>query len=237
MSRPLERGALLCGVLVLLLSLQFGAALAGGPVALPLALLFSAGATWLWLWLEVPLGGVWVPPLVCALLCGVTAGVSYLAFRPDFAGLFTFVPAAAGSALTLYAVRRSQARCGLCNHRLPSGSLVFTCPRCSLHVCEERCWSFEHRRCQLCLEQRVHLLPTDERWWMSVAGPRSRHDRCQMCRGAADQVDLRLCPKCRRAQCRDCWDHNNGECARCGTALPDLPASLRETVASVAAQR
>lgn len=237
MNRALERGALLGGVLILLLSLQFGAALAGGWVALPAALLLSAGAVWLWLHFHLPTGGDWVPPLACALLCGLSAAVVSLALRPDFAGLFTFVPAALGGSLAVYVVRRSQARCGLCNHRLPSGSLVFACPRCSLQVCEERCWNFEHRRCQLCLEQRVHLLSTDERWWTRVAGPRSNYDRCQMCRGAADQVDLRLCPKCRRAQCRDCWDQNNGECARCGTPLPDLPASLHQTVASTVAQR
>lgn len=237
MNRSLERGALLGGVLILLLSLQFGAALAGGWVALPAALLLSAGAVWLWLHFQLPTGGDWAPPLVCALLCGLAAAVVSLALHPDFPGLFTFVPAALGGGLAVYAVRRSQARCGLCNHRLPSGSLVFTCPRCSLQVCEERCWNFDHRRCQLCLEQRVHLLPTDERWWTRVAGPRNHHDRCQMCRGAADQVDLRLCPKCRRAQCRDCWDQNNGDCARCGTALPDLPASLHQTVASTVAQR
>ena len=237
MNRSLERAALLTGVLVLLLSLQFGAALAGGPVALCAALLLAAGTTWLWLHFDLPMGGDWVPPVICALLCALAAAVANLAFRPDFAGLFSFVPAATGSAATVFFLRRSQARCGLCNRRLPAGSLVFACPRCGMHVCDETCWSFEHRRCQLCLEQRVPLLPVEESWWMRATGPRSRYDRCQICRGAADAVDLRACPKCRRTQCRDCWDFNNGECQRCGTALPDLPASLGNTVASAVANR
>lgn len=237
MNRSLERGALLAGVLILLLSFQFGAALAGGAVALAAALLLAAGATWLWLHFDLPVGGDWVPPLVCALLCGLAAAVADLAFRPDFPGLFSFLPAALASGLTIFLLRRSEARCGLCNRHLSAGSLVFACPRCSMHVCDETCWSFENRRCQLCLEQRVPLLPVEESWWMRVTGPRSMHDRCQMCKGSADQVDLRMCPKCRRAQCRECWDFNNGECQRCGTALADLPASLHNTVASTVAQR
>lgn len=237
MNRSLERAALLGGVLTFLISIQFGAALVGGAFALPAALLLSAGATWLWLHFELPVGGNWVPPVVCAALCGLTAAVVDLAFRSDFAGLFTFLPAAVGSGVTMFLMRRSEARCGLCNRHLSAGALVFACPRCSMHVCDETCWSFEHRSCQLCLEQRVPLLPVEESWWMRVTGPRSRHDRCQMCRGAADQVDLRMCPKCRRAQCRDCWDFNNGECQRCGTALPDLPASLHNTVVSAVAHR
>ena len=236
MNRSLERGALLAGVLILLASLQFGAALGGGGIALAAALLLCAGTTWLWLHFELPVGGDWVPPLVCAALCGLTAAFANLAFRPDFPGLFSAVPGALGSSITVLILRRSEARCGLCNSHLTAGALVFACPRCSLHVCEKTCWSFEHRRCQLCLEQRVPLLPMEESWWMRVSGPRSRHDRCQMCRGAADQVDLRICPHCRRAQCRECWDFNNGECQRCGTALPDLPASLHHTVASTVPQ-
>jgi hypothetical protein len=77
----------------------------------------------------------------------------------------------------------------------------------------------------------VPVLPTGDKWWTKVAGPRSGHGRCQICLGSAEQMDLRICPHCRRPQCRDCWDFSNGECQRCGTALPDLPASLTMTVA------
>ncbi len=230
MNRSLERVAMLAGVLILFASLQFGAALGGGAVSLPAALLLAAGATWLWLHFDLPQAGAWVPPLTCGLLAAMTSAVAALAFRPDFAGLFSFFTAALGSGLCVYVQRRSSARCGLCNRRLSPGDLQFACPRCGMHVCDETCWSFEHRRCQLCLEQRVHLLPTEEQWWMRVTGPRAKHDRCLVCRGAADQVDLRACPHCRRAQCRDCWDFSNGECQRCGSALPDLPASLANTV-------
>ena len=232
MNRSLERAGLLFGVLILLASLQFGAALAGAAAALVAALLLSAGATWLWVHFELPSGAIWVPPVVCAVLCETVAALLDVTLHPTFFGLFAFLPAALGSGLTLFLLRRSEARCGLCNRSLSASALVFACPRCSMHVCDETCWSFEHGRCQLCLDQRVPLLPMEESWWMRVAGPRSRHDRCQVCRGAADQVDLRLCPHCRRAQCRDCWDFTNGECQRCRTALPDLPASLQHTVAS-----
>ena len=232
MSRSLERAALLLGVLVLFASLQFCAGLGGPAVAFFAAALLSAAATWLWLHFDLPRGGVWVPTVVCAALALLLAALLEDTLRPNFFGWFTFLPAAVGSGLTVYLLRRSEARCNLCNRSLSASALVFTCPRCSMHVCDETCWSFEHARCQLCLEQRVHLLPTEESWWMRVAGPRSRHDRCQVCRGAADQVDLRLCPNCRRAQCRECWDFTNGECQRCRTALPELPASLSQTVAS-----
>ena len=77
------------------------------------------------------------------------------------------------------------------------------------------------------------VLPIETGWWTRVAGPRMTQGRCQVCQVAADQADLRACPRCRRPQCRDCWDFRNGECARCDAALTDLPASLGEIVAGV----
>lgn len=226
MNRALERYATLAGVLVLLCSAQFGACLAGGGVALPVALLLSAAVTWLWMHFDLPSGRVWLPPLACVCAVMLCATLAEMAFRNDFAEWFSFVPAAIGSSLTIYILLRSRARCALCNRRLATQSLIFQCPRCHMHVCDEFCWSFEHGRCTLCLEQRVPFLPTLEQWWTRVAGPRSIHGRCQICLGSAEKLDLRICPNCRRPQCRDCWDFNNGECQRCGTSLPDLPASL-----------
>jgi hypothetical protein len=48
-----------------------------------------------------------------------------------------------------------------------------------------------------------------------------------------EQADLRHCGRCRRLQCRDCWDNLNGECARCGWTIPELPESLQWIASSV----
>lgn len=226
MNRALERYAILTGVIVLLCSVQFGACLAGGSVVLPVTLLLSAAVTWLWLHFDLPSGRAWLPPLVCVSAVMLSVALAELTFRNDFVEWFSFAPAIIGSGLTIYLLRRSKARCSLCNRHLATQSLIFRCPRCHMQVCDEFCWSFEHRRCTLCLEQRVPLLPTNEQWWTRVAGPRSIHGRCQICLGSAEKLDLRICPNCRRLQCRDCWDFNNGDCQRCGTSLSDLPASL-----------
>lgn len=230
MNRSLERFALLAGVIILLCSAQFGACLAGGPVALPVALLLSVGVTLLWAHFDLSSDRPWLPPLVCAGAVLLSVLLAEFSFRSDFAEWFSFLFAAAGSGLTMFVLLRSRVRCALCNRRLATQALSFKCPRCHMQVCDEACWSFEHRRCTLCLEQRVPVLPTGEKWWTRVAGPRSTYGRCQICLGSAEQVDLRICPHCRRPQCRECWDFNNGECQRCGTALPDLPASLTMTV-------
>ena len=222
---------MLAGIFVLLVSVQFGACLAGGVLALPAALVLSVAATWLWQHFELPTGGVWVPPLVCGVAVLLSVLLVELTFRRDFAEWFACLFAALGSGVTLAIMKRASAHCGLCNRNLMLQDVVFRCPRCAMTVCDETCWDFEHRRCKLCLQQRVPALPIDDGWWMRVSGPRTMHDHCQLCHSKADQVDLRNCPKCRRAQCRDCWDFNNAECSRCGAALPDLPASLTMTVA------
>ncbi len=231
MSNRLDRIAMLAGIFVLLASAQFGASLAGAAAALPAALVLSAVATWLWMHFKLPTGSVWVPPVVCAAAVLLSVALVELAFRRDFGEWFAFLLAALGSGMTLAVMKRTSAHCGLCNRNLALQDVVFRCPRCTMTVCDETCWDFEHRRCKLCLQQRVPIMPMQESWWMRVTGPRFHHDRCQLCHGAADQVDLRSCPHCRRAQCRDCWDFNNGECSRCGAALPELPASLTMTVA------
>ena len=231
MNRSLERYAILTGVIVLLCSVQFGACLAGGVVALPVALLLSAAVTWLWMHFELPSGHAWLPPLVCVCAVMLCVTLAELVFRNDFVEWFSFLPAGIGSGLTIYLLLLSRVRCALCNRRISMRSLTFQCPRCQMDICDEFCWSFEHRRCTLCLEQRVPILSTYEQWWTRVAGPRYVHGRCQICLGSAEKLDLRICPTCRRPQCRDCWDFNNGDCQRCGASLPDLPESLTMTVA------
>jgi len=231
MNRSLERLALLVAIIVLLGSIQFAACLGGGVIALPAAFLISAAATFLWINFGLPSGRAWLPPLLCVSTVMLSVVLVELTFRNDFAEWFCLVPSAIGSSLIIFLQVRSRARCTLCNRRLASKALSFQCPRCRMQVCDETCWSFEHRRCTLCLEQRVPVLPSQEQWWMRVAGPRSTHGRCQICLGSAEKLDLHICPHCRRPQCRDCWDFNNGDCQRCGTSLPDLPASLSMAVA------
>ncbi len=230
MNSRLERNAMLAGIFILLLSAQFGACLAGGPAALAAALVLSVAATWLWQHFQLPAGGAWVQPLTCAAAVLSSAALVEVTLRANFPSWFSPLMAALGSGATVAVLRRTEARCGLCNRSLSMHDVVFTCPRCTQHVCEEVCWQHQFRRCRLCLEQRVSVLPVDEGWWMRAAGPRTKHDRCSVCRGAPQQVDLRNCPKCRRPQCRDCWDFHNGECQRCHAALPHLPASLTMVV-------
>lgn len=231
MNRSLERYAILTGIIIFLCSVQFGACLAGGAIALPIALLISAVAVWLWMYFDLPSGRMWLPPLICMCAVMLCVILSEFAFRKDFAEWFSFVPAGIGSGVTLYLLLLSKVRCSLCNRRLSTQSLTFQCPRCHMRICDEFCWNFEHRRCTLCLEQRVPILSTHEHWWTRVAGPRYFRGRCQICLGSAEKLDLRICPNCRRPQCRDCWDFNNGNCQRCGTSLPDLPSSLTMMVA------
>lgn len=230
MNRALERYAILFGVIIFLCSVQFGACLAGTGVALSVALIMSAVAMWLWMYFDLPSSRIWLPPLICVCAVMLSVTLAELFFHNDFAEWFSFVPAGLGSGLTAYFLLLSKARCALCNRRLSMQTVTFQCPRCHMRVCDEFCWSFESRRCTLCLEQRVPILPTHEQWWTRVAGPRSPHGRCQICLGSAEKLDLRICPNCRRPQCRDCWDFNNGDCQRCGTSLPDLPESLTMTV-------
>jgi hypothetical protein len=132
---------------------------------------------------------------------------------------------ASSAVVALQTIRRK--RCALCNRRLSLSAITFHCPRCALEVCEESCWSFEHRRCQLCVEHRVPLLSAQKQWWDRALGPAALQGRCQVCMASFEQAELRSCGRCRRPQCRDCWDNLNGECARCSWTVPDLPESLK----------
>lgn len=233
MKHRLEHGAALAGVLILVASLLFGACLLGPVAALFAGVLLGAGGSALWLYLDLPSRRVWLPPLVLTIVALVTVVLIEFTLRRDFGTWFCVPLAALSSSACLAILLRSRARCALCGRRLGTQAVVFECPRCSQQVCDETCWNFEHRRCHQCLEQRVPILPVGDNWWMSRTGPRSRNGRCQICLGSAEQVDLRACPNCRRMQCRDCWDFSNGECERCRTPLPELPASLTMSVARI----
>ena len=233
MKSSFERFALLAGLLVLVASIQFVCGIGGAAVALPAALLLGIGATLLWFQFDLPAARPWLVPLLLAGVVLLSTAVLEIGFRQNFAQWFAFLAAGMGSGVMVAVLLRNRTRCNLCNRRLASQALVFRCPRCTQQVCEETCWNFEHRRCALCLEQRVPVLPIETSWWSRVAGPRATQGRCQVCLTAADAADLRACPRCRRPQCRNCWDFRNGECARCDTPLPDLPASLGAIVASL----
>lgn len=238
MKSSIERSALVAGLLVLVGSLQFVCGIGGAAAGLPAALVLGVGATLLWYQFDLPAARPWLPPVLLAGVVGLASAVLEVGLRPDFALWFAFLVAGGASAATAVLLVRSRKRCNLCDRRLSTQAMVFCCPRCTQQVCEESCWNFEHRRCALCLEQRVPVLPIESAWWTRVAGPRATQGRCQVCLAAAglppDGADLRPCPRCRRPQCRECWDFRNGECARCNTALPDLPASLGSIVAGVA---
>ena len=233
MNGRLERGMLLVGVLLLAASLQFVACLPGPVFALLAAPLLGMGTMWLWLRFDLPHRPLWLSPVALTTPVLLAVTTVELTLRHDFASWFAPLLTAVAAAGTLALAQSSRARCNLCGRKLGTQGVVFQCPRCSMEVCDETCWSFEHRRCHLCLEQRVPVLPVQDSWWARVAGPRSTHGRCQICLGAAESLDLRACPHCRRAQCRNCWDFNNGECARCSASLPDLPEALTMAVAKV----
>ena len=115
-------------------------------------------------------------------------------------------------------------RCGLCERRV-SGPR-FDCPRCGLLVGEQCCWVHERLRCRLCEQNEVPVFPADGRWWDRNFGPRLDRGRCQITMEDAQTADLRGCPRCGRPQSRMAWDLHNGECARCGWVVEDLPERL-----------
>jgi len=212
-------------------SVHFGMGLAGNVAALLGAVLLGSAGTLLWVHFDLPHRHSWLPPLVLAVTILVSTLVLELGFRYSFWQLLSPLLAGGASTLTIALRIRDRQRCNLCNRRLKLQSVTFRCPRCSMLVCDENCWNFEHRRCEMCLENRVPVLPVQDSWWSRVTGPRSMNGRCQICLASGDQGDLRPCVTCRRLQCRVCWDFNNGECARCGATLPELPSSLRTMVA------
>lgn len=205
---------------------EFFAALGGVWIALGVAMLLPWVAFGLVRFFEVETGGQWTLGAV-VVATGLGIGLATLAqTSPD--PLMWAAPVIAGleTGLVLWWRNRSSVRCGLCNTRL-AGEVSFVCPRCSLVVCEQRCWDFEKLRCRLCVQNRVPVFPPDSRWWNRNFGAATPHGRCQLCQSTAEQAELRNCPNCGRPQCRDCWDDSNGTCSRCGWRVQALPESLK----------
>jgi hypothetical protein len=134
---------------------------------------------------------IWIAPLLAALPTGMTALLTAMRGR----------------------------RCQLC--RAPLRRLLsFCCPRCHLVACEN-CWQFERDRCSLCEANQVSLFPIDISWWQQRFGAQVHGGRCTLCLRTADgRVAHWACVGCGHAQCRPCWDDNNGQCSRCGWTLP-----------------
>lgn len=204
--------------------LQFFAAEAGLWIGLALALSLPALMLGAARYFESE-PRLWAPML--ASILGVAPAFAAAPHDP----LLWTCPAAAlalTASLTWWRTRDSR-RCALCNGRI-AGKVAFTCPRCGLMVCEARCWDFDRLRCRLCVQNRVPAFPADGRWWDRNFGAATQHGRCQMCQAGADETELRNCPKCGRAQCRECWDDANGACSRCRWVLPALPEALKQFV-------
>jgi hypothetical protein len=237
MSGKLERSASVVGLLVLIASLHLAISLAGDIASLLGSAVLAVVGTLLWLHFELPHRRSWAVSLL--LSSAILASAVVLAFGSgnDFWRWLALPVAFTSSFITLLLLIRDRARCNLCNQRLKLQAVTFRCPRCTMLVCDERCWNFEHRRCAMCLENRVPVLPIQDSWWNRIAGSRSPNGRCQVCLASSEQADLRPCGKCRRLQCRDCWDFRNGECARCDATLAELPVSLREMVAETEGER
>ncbi len=172
---------------------------------------------------DLPLWATATFPALGTLL-GAAVAVSGL---KTTAGLLLAPLLTAGGSLAWTGARRiNSKRCSLCSARLGS-TLAFQCPRCGLLACEARCWTAEFVRCRLCVQNEVPVFTPDARWWDRQLGARFEHGVCQYCHAAASERDLRACRRCGRPQCRDCWDHLNGQCTRCQWIIPDLPKALR----------
>ncbi len=232
MSTQLERNALFAGLFILCLSVLFGAGLLGDGAALTMAVMLGVGGTLLWSHFAMLLRPLWALPVLLGLLAAFASLLVNAGIHPAPLQWFSAPLTLLASAATVFVQNLNGKRCGLCNRRIGRAEVTFTCPRCALVVCDDSCWSYEFRRCAMCLENRVPALPMQRSWWDRLLGPQSAQGRCQICMASAESADLRACGKCRRAQCRDCWDYNNGECSRCGWVIPDLPATLRMVVAN-----
>jgi hypothetical protein len=220
-------GVFAAGAFVMAL-VQFFAAMGGPGVAVAagfLLPLISLGVTKVF---EVELENPWlaVAPPVAASVAGILLwGLS----RASLDRLYWAAPmlAAALAAAVVWWRNRDARRCALCNGGL-SSTIAFTCPRCSLLVCESNCWDFEKLRCRLCVQNAVPLFPPSKQWWDQNIGLTTQQGRCQRCQAGPEEAELRTCPKCGRPQCLECWDDGNGVCTRCGWRTEALPAALKQ---------
>ncbi|WP_446743870.1 hypothetical protein [Silvibacterium acidisoli] len=155
--------------------------------------------------------------VACCRIVGQT-NMGYLMWlAPLLAMLPTGIPAVVWLA-------RGQ-RCGLCKRALRN-VLAFSCPRCSMHICEY-CWEFGRERCRLCEENHIALLPAESAWWIDRFGERRAAGDCSLCRTSAGATHTPQwgCGGCGHNQCVSCWDDCNGVCSRCGWVIPDVEDS------------
>lgn len=196
------------------------AAIAGGVTAgllLP-ALTRFFEVEWQSPWIAVALAlGASAVGVLIAVLAQTGEQIVYLAFAP---------PAALIAATAVELLKGGGRRCGLCDKRVRGVELA--CPRCGLSVGEECCWVHERLRCRLCEQNEVPAFPVDKRWWDRSFGPRIERGHCQVTLEKAEDVDLRACRRCQRTQSVKAWDLNNGQCARCGWMVEELPERLAE---------
>lgn len=169
----------------------------------------------------------WLPPLCFMVVLLASLGIVALIRPVRPAEWFIALVLFAAMPASNMAVRMTRRRCALCRRRLGPHLITFSCPRCGLEVCDDICWDFERRRCRLCAENHVPLLPSQSQWWDRQLGSASHQGRCHLCMALPEEAELRCCAHCHRPQCRDCWDQMNGECGRCGWVIPELPDSLR----------
>lgn len=172
---------------------------------------------------DFPLWATVASPALGTLL---GAGIALVGLKTTPALLLTPLLCVAGSLVSIALSRVNSRRCSLCSRRIGS-ALAFQCPRCGLLVCESRCWASEFLRCRLCVQNEVPIFPPEGRWWDKQFGAAVTHGACQYCHAVAGERDLRACRRCGRPQCRDCWDHLNGQCTRCQWTIPDMPKALR----------
>ena len=216
----------------LLVLLQLVGGLVNWIVAVVCGCLVAMLAFGIFRFFEVEFASEWVTPAVGVGSSLAAIVILYFAATNGKDVAFWFAPlaAAATSGIVVAVGRMSSRRCGLCNRRI-GGGVAFNCPRCGLMVCEQECWAFEQCRCRLCEQNRVPVFSPDGRWWDKHLGPRSTYGRCQICQATAEETDLRVCGKCGRPQCRECWDFANGQCSRCHWIVDDLPEQLRPFLA------
>jgi hypothetical protein len=176
---------------------------------------------------------LYLPPLVAAVasLLGLVlakGGANVAVLSAAWAApILAMLPAGAPA---LGAVIRG-ARCQICHARLRR-LLSFLCPRCHLVTCEN-CWQFERGRCSLCESNQAPLFPLDYSWWEDRFGSQVHGRRCALCLSEEDWSRAQWgCRSCGHSQCRPCWDDNNGQCSRCGWAIPNLPTEVSEYTAA-----
>jgi hypothetical protein len=183
---------------------------------------------------SVEFENAWMPALIVLAASSVGTSIGWISQAGQGHWTLWLAPLAAGTvaAMVILLTGRRARRCDLCNRRIRAGDVTFVCPRCSLLVADVGgCWIHERLRCRLCEENQVPIFTADKRWWDRQFGPRVRQGRCQVTLEDAGQADLRACPHCGRLQSTLAWDMNNGQCARCGWTVEEIPESLQAYMA------